>query len=188
MGKAPGEWFYGFPLCWLVRVRFQAAKQSPAPWLRAPLADNHTPGPPRLTQPHEQDAGGGNGLHPVGGHALVVARVCRVQILDAKPRTVLRLADDDAPRLLHDRGIVLQPPHGGGRVSGHLAVQDGRLALHYGDVVHRLQKIQKVACRGESGHKTAKLSEGWKKGLPARKPSIFSHEYSPFLSLVGITF
>lgn len=132
----------------------------------ASLPGNRTPGLPRLTEPHEQDAGGGDGLHAVGGHALVVAGVRRVQVLDPQPGAVLRLADDDAPRLLHHGGIVLQPPHSGGGVSGHLAVQNGRLALDYGDVVHWLQKIQKVACRRER----SQLSEGWKKGLPGAPP------------------
>lgn len=121
-----------------------------------------TPGRPRLTEPHEQDASGGDGLHAVGGHALVVAGVRRVQILDSQPGTVLRLADDDAPGLLHHGGVVLQPPHRGGGVSGHLAVQNGRLALDYGDVVHWLQKVQKVACRGERSQNKAecRLEEG----------------------------
>lgn len=96
------------------------------------------------TKPHKQDAGGGNGLHPVGGHTLVVAGVRRVQVLDAQPRPIFRLPDDDPPWLLHDRGVILQPPHAGGWVSGHLAVQNCCLALDYGDIVYWLQKIQKV--------------------------------------------
>ena len=107
-----------------------------------------------LTEPHEQDASGGDGLHPIGGHALVVAGVRRVQVLDPQPRTVFRLADDDTPGLLHDRGVVLQPPHAGRRVSGHLAVQNRCLALDYGDVVHRLQEIQKVPCKREQSERS----------------------------------
>lgn len=111
-------------------------------------------GPCLLTESHKQDAGGSDGLHPVGGHALVVAGVRRVQVLDPQPGTVFRLADDDAPRLLHHWGVVLQPPHTGWRVSSHLAVQNRCLALDYGDIVNWLQKIQKVPCKGEESEKS----------------------------------
>lgn len=100
-----------------------------------------------LTEPHIQNPSSSNGLQPVGSHTLVVARVCRVQVLDPQPRAVFCLPDDDPPWLLHNRGIVLQPSHIGRWVSRHLAVKDCRLALDNGDIVDWLQKIQKVACR-----------------------------------------
>lgn len=101
-----------------------------------------------LTEPHIQNPSGSNGLQPVGSHALVVARVCRVQVLDPQPRAIFCLPDDDPPWLLHNRGVILQPPHVGRWISRHLAVQDCCLALDNGDIVDRLQKVQKVACRG----------------------------------------
>lgn len=91
--------------------------------------------PARLTKPNVENSSGGDGLHPVGGHTLVVASVCCVQVLDSQSRAIFCLADDDPPRLLHDGGIILQPPHVGRWVSCHLAVQNGCLALDNGDIV-----------------------------------------------------
>lgn len=115
----------------------------------------------QLTKAHVQDPRGGNGLYPVGGHALVVARISGVQVLDAEPRTVLRLANDDASWFLHHGGVVLQPSHIGGRVPYHLAVQNGCLALDDGDVVDGLQEIQKVTCQRE-GHRKVSARVGGK--------------------------
>lgn len=103
-----------------------------------------------LTEPHIQNTSSSDGLQPVGSHTLVVACVCCVQVLDPQPRAIFCLPDDDPPWLLHNWGVILQPPHVGGWVSRHFAVQDCSLALDNGDVVDRLQEIQKVTCRGRS--------------------------------------
>lgn len=99
-----------------------------------------------LTQFDVEDAGGRDDLQRVGGHALVVARVGRVQVLDAQLGSGLRPADGDPSLLLDHRGVVLQPADVGPRVSRHPAVQRGRLALPVGDVAERLLELQEVAC------------------------------------------
>lgn len=106
-----------------------------------------------LTQFDVEDAGGRDDLERVGGHALVVARVGRVQVLDAQLGSGLRPADGDPSLLLDHRGVVLQPADGGPRVPRHPAVQRGRLALPVGDVAEGLLELQEVTC-AEAGPET----------------------------------
>lgn len=154
MGRALGNGFIDFLSAGLCVFSFKLQINLPLGGCERSYLITDTPQLARLTKPHKQDAGGGNGLHPVGGHTLVVAGVRRVQVLDAQPRPIFRLPDDDPPWLLHDRGVILQPPHAGGWVSGHLAVQNCCLALDYGDIVYWLQKIQKVTCKGERSQRS----------------------------------
>lgn len=106
-----------------------------------------------LTQFDVEDASGRDDLERVGGHALVVARVGGVQVLDAQLGSGLSPADGDPALLLDHRGVVLQPADGGPRVPRHPAVQRGRLALPVGDVAERLLELQEVAC-AEAGPET----------------------------------
>lgn len=99
---------------------------------------------PLLTQLHVEHAGARDHLDRVGGHALVVACVRGVQVRDAQLGARIGFADGDAPLLLDHGSVILQPADGGPWISRHLAVQRGRLALHDGDVVHRLLELQEV--------------------------------------------
>lgn len=89
-----------------------------------------------LTEFDKQHACRGHGSLAVGGLALEVARVGRVQVADAESRPVRHGAVGDAPRLLHHGGVVLQPAHHGQRVARHSAEELGGVAQGRGDVVH----------------------------------------------------
>lgn len=80
-----------------------------------------------LTKLDEQNPRCGDGALGVGGHALEVARVGRVQVPDAETRAVRHGPVGDAPRLLHHGGVVFQPAHSRGRVPGDTAEKLGCL-------------------------------------------------------------
>lgn len=136
--------------------------------------DGHNPW---LTKSHKQDTSGCDGFDPIGCHTLVVAGIRGVQVLDAQPGAIIGLADDDALWLLHHWCIILQPPHTGWWIPGYLAVQNGCLALNDGDVVHWLQKIQKVTCKGIEATST----EWEEKGRVFQAMGVFSAADSFFL-------
>lgn len=95
-----------------------------------------------LTHLDKEESGGRDELEHVCSHALVVARVGGVQVLDAQLGAGLRPADADAALLLQQRRIVLQPLDARPRVPPHAAVQRGRLALEVGQVVDGLLELQ----------------------------------------------
>lgn len=101
------------------------------------MKSNNPPDKTRtLTEFDKQHACGGNRSLAIGGHALEIARVRGVQVSDTEARPVQRGSVRDPARLLHHRGVVLQPTHGGRRVAGDAAEQLGRVAQRGGDVVH----------------------------------------------------
>lgn len=97
-----------------------------------------------LTKLYIQHTGGGHRALAVGGDTLEVAGVSGVQITDAKARPVRRGPVGNAARLLHHRGVVLQPAHGGQWVTRYTAEELGGLAQRGGDVVHRSFETNEV--------------------------------------------
>lgn len=89
-----------------------------------------------LTKLDVQHPRGGDGALDVGGHALEVARVGRVQVPDPETRAVRHGPVGDAPWLLHHGGVIFQPPHGRRRVPGDTAEKLGCLTQRGRDVVH----------------------------------------------------
>ncbi len=90
----------------------------------------------KRTEFDKQHACCGHGALSVGGHALEVACVCSVQVSDAEAWSVRCGSVRDPPRLLHHRGVVLQPAHGGWRVAGYATEKLCHVAQRGGDVVH----------------------------------------------------
>lgn len=89
-----------------------------------------------LTKFDKQHARCGHRSLGVGGHALEVAGISGVQVANAEAWAIWCGAERDPPRLLHDRGVVLQPPHSWRRVARHTTHEISCLAQRGGDVVH----------------------------------------------------
>lgn len=89
-----------------------------------------------LTKLDKEHARRGNRSLAIGGYTLEIAGVCSVQVSDTEARAVKRGSVGDPPRLLHHRGVVLQPTHDGRRVARHAAEKLSRVAQRGGDVVH----------------------------------------------------
>lgn len=123
-----------------------------------------------LTEFDKQHACGGNRSLAVGGYTLEIARVCGVQVSDTEARPVQRGSVRHPPRLLHHRGVVLQPAHGGRRVAGDAAEQLGRVAQRGGDVVHgSLQTDEERSWETQTGGKLAREGKRREKSRAQRK-------------------
>lgn len=101
----------------------------------------------KLTEFHKEDSRGGDGAIAVGGHTLEIAGVGGVQVANAQSRAVRSLFVGNTPCLWSHWCIILQPAHGGWRVSRHMAVQLSSLAQGRGDVVHGSIKFEEVVCK-----------------------------------------
>lgn len=132
----------------------------------------------QLTQLDQEHSGGGDELERVCSHTLVVARVGGVQVLDAQLGAGVRPADGDAPLLLQEGRVVLQPLDAGPRVPPHPAVQRGRLALEVGDVVDRFLELQEEPCADRQTG--GKASPAW-----MLEPGCQSRRFSGGLTLSG---